>query len=78
MVKYILREKLRTHQILREWRKKVGQLDFSIIDHKMVLLTDVDERSYKIHGARLSADAGVRADLEGFFQALWQEGQAVT
>ena len=75
-VRYILRETVQNHQILREWQKKVKDLDFAIIDRAWVLFTDVDSRTYRIKGARLSAANEQRSELEDFYSALWQEGQS--
>jgi hypothetical protein len=72
-VKYILQAKLRSHQLLREWTRKVDGLDFAIMDQALLLHTDVDPRSYKIKGARLSVDAQRRDALERFFDDMWRE-----
>jgi hypothetical protein len=74
-VRYILRETLRTNQILREWQKKVQKLDFAIIDRAWVLFTDVDNDSYRIRGARLSGAKDQREELEDFYSTLWQEAK---
>lgn len=72
-VKYILRAKLRSHQLLHEWTRKVDGLDFAIMDQALILHTDIDPRSYKIKGARLSVNVQRRDALERFYDDMWRE-----
>jgi hypothetical protein len=74
-VRYILRETIEGHQLLRRSYKRVRALDFSIVDGTLAMTTDVNPRTFKINGARLTASPQARVEREEFFDLLWSEAE---
>jgi hypothetical protein len=76
-VRYIFDRALTSERDLLDWSKRVGSVDFSIIDGRIVLETFVQTsrgRRVAIERSTVSTDLGRVADYEFFFSLLWERG----